>query len=109
MHLRHLFPEAEEYFDVDDLDLESGLCELDIKDEGRVIPDFQALLDQQQCLEFQEAPLACIRSPSYCSSLISHRRCEDSNRPNTLRPSLKTCCPWNGSGLQTGAQALRPS
>ncbi len=35
--------------------LSDGLCELDFKDDGRIVADFSAHLDQQQCWEFQKA------------------------------------------------------
>ncbi len=34
--------------------LSDGLCELDFKDDGRIVADFSAHLDQQQCWEFQK-------------------------------------------------------
>lgn len=45
--------------------LSDGLCKLDFKDDGRVIADFSANLDQQQCWEFQKATPAHIRAGIY--------------------------------------------
>lgn len=45
--------------------LSDRLCELDFKDDGRVIADFSANLDQQQCWEFQKATPAHIRASIY--------------------------------------------
>jgi hypothetical protein len=45
--------------------LSDGLCELDFKDDGRIVADFSAHLDQQQCWEFQKATPAHIRAGIY--------------------------------------------
>ena len=42
--------------------LSDGLCELEFKDDGRVIGDFSAHLDKQNCWEFQKATPAHIRA-----------------------------------------------
>ncbi len=45
--------------------LSDGLCELDFKDGERVIADFSANLDRQQCWKFQKATPAYIRARIY--------------------------------------------
>jgi len=45
--------------------LGDGLCDLDFKDDGRLIADFSASLDKQQCWEFQKATPPYIRAKLY--------------------------------------------
>lgn len=42
--------------------LSDGLCELEFKDDGCIVADFSAHLDQQNCWEFQKATPAHIRA-----------------------------------------------